>query len=605
MPPRPRDFEPGGFDAEADAWAKGLHRRKRASMTTLVGNTLLFVLLVGGPFVRGYARAFETLHAYAALSACLYGGSALPEPGIATGHAEAQHFAAELLRHKPGFPASCTPQLERVAQPSALFLWPSVKDAEERVREAVALVRGELAQAARHTSGAGMPHRVLRAMTVLRESVEAQLAKATIARSFVQEPIAWEKPHGLPAPARLPVYTAPDAPITLWGDDHTLQVLALDRAGLSYLKAAPNAPLVRARMGRSKLLHGVHLSGGAPWLVWATPASRCAELPHGCYGKTLGIAEAELPLLDLPQSRSLAAHMAGRVDRGLLAHAGKLWLAALSATDRVAVLEFTLPSGFVVDKELPPLRATKQLAPEVDDALLVPSAWGGVALGTRSREERAELLELGEGEGVALAELSGAGSPWLVACSRQERVSFVFGRQDAMLAGTLRGPAQAAQDVRLWRAESLSVRDPVHAQYAGRDLVVPLCLQDGALIFVRDAERRLRALYCADDAERCRDQVLAAQVEYFAAAESHAGALVAYASQEAPQIRVRTLAGPAFEAGPERVPSACWDNGHGMCGRPNLARLGRRVVLTAYEGSDLVALESPDGGHTWSAPPVW
>jgi hypothetical protein len=36
-----------------------------------------------------------------------------------------------------------------------------------------------------------------------------------------------------------------------------------------------------------------------------------------------------------------------------------------------------------------------------------------------------------------------------------------------------------------------------------------------------------------------------------------------------------------------------------MCGVPVLARLGSRIVLGAREGTDLLALESPDEGATW------
>ena len=75
------------------------------------------------------------------------------------------------------------------------------------------------------------------------------------------------------------------------------------------------------------------------------------------------------------------------------------------------------------------------------------------------------------------------------------------------------------------------------------------------------------------------------------------------ASQGAPQIRVRSIELEPARLAPERVPAACW-TAQGLCARPTLARLGRRIVLVAPEKSDLRALESPDEGESWSPVPV-
>ena len=120
---------------------------------------------------------------------------------------------------------------------------------------------------------------------------------------------------------------------------------------------------------------------------------------------------------------------------------------------------------------------------------------------------------------------------------------------------------------------------------------------------VQDANAELSIVVCRHGHSGCTRVPVASGVHHFSTLATARGLLVAYAGDEQAQVRTRTFDLDPGRLGPELVPAACWGKS-GLCVRPTLARLGRRIVLVAPEKTDLLALESSDEGQHWRAPPV-
>jgi hypothetical protein len=607
VPPRPQEREDGlgSGDLEAERWAKGLHQTKRSVRLAVLGNGLLLVLLLGLPWARGYRRALETRAAYAELAACLYGGKARAEPGLAPDPSEPEHLAAQLVRAQKGWPERCDALLTALAPAPAFFLLPSVKEAEEQVRAAVDLVKRELPALSRQRALSAMPRRPLRAMEVLRASIAAQVKQIAFMDSAVQSAVQLERAHALPATGHFPIYTAPDAALSLWGDDQSLRATALDKTGLSYLEVEPGKPFRRARLSRSRSLRGLVRHADTQTLVWATPEARCEERAAGCYGKTTGLAQVMGPLLELPVPLQLAGHIAGRVDRSLLVEDGRVLMVVETESRRASVREFMLGSSSTAAEALPPIAPFKSWSAEAQSLLVLAAQGAPVVLGTELSGHTAKLLRVRASESSELATFAAQESAWVTGCARGEQVRFAFGSAALVQAGALRLTANGQEQAHVWRALSSRAAGAVHAHDPERDAVRVLCTASAALVFVLDQEHALQALRCDDGAEHCELRLIAQHVQSYSVVATADGALLAYAGDvERPQIRARALTGEPLVVGPEQIPGACWDSAQGLCGKPVLSRLGRRILLTAHEGADLVGLESADEGRTWTTPPV-
>jgi hypothetical protein len=582
-------------EREALRWRRGLHAERRRRLLLIGGNLLLLGVLLGVPWLRGQQRARDAHADYAVFAGCLYGGRV--SGGLGELASEPEYFAAQWLRAR-SWPR-CAPLLDAIAPAPALFLLPSVKAAEARVREALAMVRAELSAAARHVAGARLAERPLRALQLLRGTLRAQVEEAGLSDREADLPMRVASPPGFPTPARLPVYAAGDASLTLWGDDHALRALALDATGLSYLEAEPGKPLSRARLARPPLLRG--LSGEGGWLLWATSPARCAARGDGCFGKTSRVAPVPAALLELPPSRALAAHAAGRPDRSIASTRAGLLLLAQRAPGRVQAQEFMLAAGEAALSELPAIEALHTWPAVLDQGIVLAVAGEPLVLGVQRSASGARLLQVGADASTPLAEL-GAGASWLTGCADGQRAGFAFGNGQRMLIGEL-VPAADGLRPRLWEEVAFGVENVIDPEAAQRDRVLRLCTPQAALVLARDASDQLTALVCRRSEPRCQQLRLASGVNAFSAVPTAHGALVAYAGEGAPQIRVRAIELEGARLGPERVPAPCWTN-RGMCTRPRLARLGRRIVLVAPERTDLRALESPDDGESWSAVPA-
>jgi hypothetical protein len=133
------------------------------------------------------------------------------------------------------------------------------------------------------------------------------------------------------------------------------------------------------------------------------------------------------------------------------------------------------------------------------------------------------------------------------------------------------------------------------------DRVRVLCTAEHATVIALDRESGLHAVRC-EPGTCTRSPLLARAVSGFDAALPGDGtAVVAYARRDQPQVTVVRLDARAAPLGPAQVPAPCWDPQGGMCGQPTLVAAPSGLMLCARDGSDLVALESPDGGKHWRA----
>jgi hypothetical protein len=595
VPPKPRELavEPS-VDAEAAAWARHLHHKRRALGVAVVGNALLLGLLLGVPFVRGQTRAHGTFARQARFTSCLLGRKVREPVGLGATRDEAERFATRLLSEGPGFAQRCKTELDAVPAPDAFFVLPSVKGAEERVREAVRVMKKELAAVARHRPGEPLSDRPLRALAQLRDTVRAQAEAANVLDVPIHASV--EEGAALPRPALAPLYAARDAALSLWGDDQALYAVAVDKTGLSYLEVIAGKPLKRARVVRPAALRGLQHGAGPGFLLWATPEARCKERVQGCYGKTSSLAPAPLPLFSLPPARLIAAHVAGRPDRAIAVTGETVALAVANDRHGVSLATLPLPAQTPFDPALPPLPVV-QREESHRDVLLVAGTTQSFALGT----SLGTLALLEPGGARVLARFAGEQAPWVVACARGDGFDFAAGTASELRVGRVLGATTT-----LWEPVSTPLAEVVHASDPGSDRVQLSCAAEQALALVRNASNDLEALVCREGASACRHAPLARGVHAMAMLASREQALVAHAGDgEHPQIFVSRLGLGGVRAGTAVAPAACWTDSRGLCGPPHLARLGNRILLAGHQGSDLAVLESADEGSTWTAAPVY
>lgn len=601
VPPRigqvPRHVQ---TDRKAERWAHGLRGHGRHRLLVIAGNVLLFGALVGLPLVRGHYRATATQTAYHAFIGCVYG---VPSSGgLGELHGEPEYLAARLADSDRSWVPKCQHLLSVLAPDAALFLLPTVKEAEARVREAVRITRTELGALAAHQPGLRMPERSLRALTLLRSTVRVQLERASAEDLEAVLPVTLAEAPRLPAPSTLPVYAAADASLDVWGDDQTLRVVALDSTGLSFLELEWGKPFTRARLVRSSALRGFARFDASAWLAWATPPARCAKHSEGCFGKTTQVAAAPTPLLRLPESRTLATHLAGRVDRSIVPTAQGLLVAGVTSDRHKTLQEFAVPSSSERIPDLPTVTPARTWPTVLDEVLTLASAGESLVVGLKREGQQARLLRVTREGAETLSALGSGNATWLTGCKDGRHAVLAFGDGEHVRLGALERQASGWR-AHFWPELSFLAQSVIDADLPHRDRVVALCSPNAALVVALDADERLSAMLCRRDEEPCKSLPLADGVTHFSALETPDGALVAYASETAPQIRIRSIDVDTPITGVDYVPAACWTN-HGVCTRPRLARVGGRVLLLAPDKTDLLVLESGDQGRSFRPLPV-
>jgi hypothetical protein len=217
-----------------------------------------------------------------------------------------------------------------------------------------------------------------------------------------------------------------------------------------------------------------------------------------------------------------------------------------------------------------------------------------------AREQSTQLLRLlpDAAQPQLLAELPAGKQAWLTGSACAGGAAFSFGSDGATLLGAI----DAEGRLELHPALTLGLSQVVDDTDAAHDRVRNLCgAQGAALALARDGRDNLLAISCARAGGPCQTRAIATGVRSFGAlAIEQQQVLVAYAGAgNLAQLRLQTL-GPAGETrAPERIPGACWAPSGGMCGTPLLSQLGARLLLGAREGTDLMVLESADGGASW------
>jgi hypothetical protein len=584
---------------EEQQWAQEMAAPKRLRMLAFVGNLLMLVGLLGMPYWRGRLRARAAWERYDALSRCVHGGdlagsaarvyplsdraAAERARALAAGSAlaeEAASFASRGLRAQRPLARTCGDALHAVAPASAIFLLPSLKRAEDDLREAVRVAALEFS--ALDTTGV-LPQRPLRALLQLRALLTSYAREAGLAALPAPSAPALPLPEALPMPARLPLYAGFDAVISLWGDEQTLHAAALDGTGVSYVRLTSSIQNT-TRLARPKLLRDLLVDEGRLLLVWGMPEARC---PAGtCTGKATGIAQLATPLTFLPQPHWLAAHVLGRLDRTLLLGADALWMVAEAAGGRE--LRAFARDDLEADRDTPLAPSSTRMARDPSLVLSVGEQTAHFAIrseGTRSilfygttrdRERAVALLEDAQGAG------------WVVACSAQDAVMFAFGDGRSVRVGSLDGVSPQLP---------MRLGAPLDARDRTQDRVAVLCREDGPLVLVRDLDDELQAVSCR--AADCSVHRIATDVASYASVATNDGALLAFARDANSQIHTIHVDARGIPRTAPSVPGACWQPRAGMCGAPLLARVGQQIVLAARDGTDLAMLQSRDRGHSW------
>jgi hypothetical protein len=589
-------------DVEAKQIASSFRPNFRPLLYTLLANFVMAVVLLGLPYARGRSIARAQRPAFAHFAQCLLGGELDPQPGLSLPDHERDHFASNVLFAPSNWPLLCRASLHELAPPDATFLWPSVKEAGVDLRAIVKLFDGELAMLhrARSLGSARVPSRPLLALAKLQAGLTL-MAKATNLDADIDNyAVRFRKPARLASPARLPLMAAETATLDLWSAGGNLEAIALDGRGASWLRVDAGK-IDRDRIKRTSLVRSVLRSGNEPYVVWAMPQARCQERDDRCARRATGVAAYDKGGTELPTPSWLAGHPAQRPDRALhIEPGGRVDLLALSQDG--AGLEVR---RFRIDQHVKPLPDAPPLQPEqtwiVPDAPAASAAVLGagempfVAFAQEQAGQiSARLVHVAlSSPPIVLPTVNGQ-TPWLFACTAPHAQWVAYGSQSSrqLVFVSTDGSVTAAG------AADEQIETPLHADNPALDQVKLLCDEHGARLLTRRADATLWLTVCAADGRCAPPQHLAEQVASFSALMFDATTLVALSGTgNAREIRVLHTDETGRPQGLAATPATCWDPFGGFCGVPTLTRDGERVVLGAREGSDLLAIESSDGGQ--------
>jgi hypothetical protein len=195
---------------------------------------------------------------------------------------------------------------------------------------------------------------------------------------------------------------------------------------------------------------------------------------------------------------------------------------------------------------------------------------------------------------LALGSISGTGG-FIDACEAEHAVFIAFGTQTELAIVRVASDGQLRS---LLAPAPIALGDVLHPEDAGHDRLRMLCRSSHMTLVAATRERALVAFAC--DAEQCEQSPpLAQDVAALDATTLGEDTLIAYSRSTQPQLALLRLDAHAQALGASRTPAACWDPPGGMCGQPTLVADGSRLLLCARDGSDLLALESEDGGQAW------
>ena len=606
-------------------------------------NALLAVLCLGVPYYRGHAQAESSLHAYSRFAACLLDAEPANVLGLGMPVGERERFAGLFMRGPASWPGRCMPMLRAIAPEEAIFLWPSVKQAAADVRALVKLTESELAQLGRSRGVHGrVPERPLLALARLRGGLTLLARAGGSADEIDSDAVRFVKPSPAIEPSRLPLVAGASAPLSMRAGQDGLRAVALDGRGVSILRVA-EGKVDRRRVRRTSLVRGALELEGEPLLVWAMSPEKCAQAADHCAHRAMGAAVLGPEALVLPEPTWLGAHPHGRIDRSVRVGLGRR-LDVLAVDDSAGTLElrrFQLPPAAAEQAAAKPAAEPQAaqdplaaaapksapLPPESrtalpasgapSDALLLQDTLAAAYTVASGDGQDAFLFSFGaaevEGaqatsEALPLGHARGQGA-WITACEHDGGSVIAFGTETELvvthvltaLEASVPPPAVPnAPSVVTSTPLALELGAPLTDDDPGHDRLRVLCDAHGTLLAIATADGALHAVRCDD--RHCiptTDGPIAKHVASFDAVRTPSGAVLAYSLSDEPQLRVLRLdsAGRAQEKA--TTPAACWDPAGGMCGKPTLAADSGRLLLAARDGSDLLVLESEDGGVRW------
>ena len=586
-------------DIHEEVASKAFRPGRRPLWIAVAANAVLFVGLVLFPYLRGQARAGDARERFAVLAACFYGGTAAPSPGLELPAGERERYAANVLLGDAAWPESCREPLLRVAPDEPFLLFPGAKQAEQQVRDAVALVDAELASLSEERrEGVGVvPARPRLAVGRLLAALAA-LHQVTGA-SFEGNAIAFDEDARLPQPARVPLSVAYDAVMRMSAEADGVTAVALDRHGIARVHVSAGR-VDAQRLGRPRLVRATVPGPEAPWVVWAMASERCAGDEHRCAYHALGLASLGDEVAQSLTPIWYAGHPTGRVDRVLHVGEESAWLVAARegepwAEVRRFPIAATRAEGVDRSGEPPPVVAAEATPlegmGEGDTALVLPGEPPSVVWSARDEAlVRFRVFAVG-GEVAELAAVPG-GAPFAFACEAAGVRWLALGT-----AGELR----VARDLAVSGPIESGVLDPVAAEDPERDALDLACDAERLDVLLRRAGGTLVAVSC-DAAARCgAPYELAAGVGHADAVREEGVTLVAWAAAGASAaVRVARLS-PEREDG-AIIPAACWRDDEmepGFCGAPRFAARNGRILLATRERGDMLVVESTDAGRTW------
>ncbi|MFK8003523.1 MAG: hypothetical protein AB8H86_28385 [Polyangiales bacterium] len=537
------------LEEEAKALRKGTTKGRRLLLFAFVGHVLILAALVGLPYLRGRRRAEVGKQAFARYAACLLGGEATDDPGLALPDDAPEHYADEARK---GRLLECRGLLQSLAPDDVFWLFPSTRHAEGEVRRAVAMATREL-EAVDDAPVDRTPERpwlalqrVIAALTLWSEAADVQ-------GNIFDHCVRFSSSPRSARAERVPLQAAPSAALEMRTHAEGVAVLALDARGISWVRVAAGA-LDPRRMRRQTLIRDVRFHEGQPWIIWATPEERCEG---SCAQRSMGAAWLQDSTVETPEPRYLRAHPAGSIPSSVQISDDFLWVAARRETG-VAVVRFarsalseTVPAGSA-GEEPGPLAGETVASPR---SLPVSYLVRGAADALWGIDDDSQLVD---GSGLVRAR----NATWLMPAG------------DTVFAGISGGVA------RLRGTTSEQIEVP------------PLTERSVAFDSNRSAlggiaDDTLHIIRCDVSCETISIPAVSA----FRVAFLESGLLIAHSAGG--EIRVQVWDEDSLSA--PRVPAPCWSESGGFCAPMAMTARSGRVVLGGRDGQDILVVETRDG----------
>jgi hypothetical protein len=302
-----------------------------------------------------------------------------------------------------------------------------------------------------------------------------------------------------------------------------------------------------------------------------------------------------------------------------------LLLARAAAEGGAALMRFEIPTApQQIASEGPahsydPIERFEVSAPAADlDASLIPGAEPRAAIVARTDATDATSLSASlvwadaKRGAVALPGVKGE-HPWTLGCASASGLTLAYGSDQQMRVVAVRAvsaqpvagaaPAGAAASATTGTLQELMVQDvalagAIHSEDARLDRVRIVCREAGTqLLWITTTLELWTSICAADGCSTPRS--LAKPVSSVAVLPVETGSVLAFGSP-ADEVRVLRLDSGGNPVAAPIAPSACFEPPSGMCGTPSLVADAQRIILTARDRSDLLALESTDGGKTFT-----